>query len=57
MKKREPFLPPQVRQTTTLELEDCLLGTSKLFVPYIEATGHGTESLVIDETGEYWENN
>lgn len=57
MKKREPFLPPQVRQTTTLDLEDCLLGTSKLFVPYIEATGHGTESLVIDETGEYWENN
>ena len=54
MKKKEQFLPPQVRQTTTLDLEDCLLGTSKLFAPYVEATGHNYESL---EIGDYWENN
>ena len=57
MKKKEPFLPPQVRQSTTLDLEDCLLGTSQLFAPEIEATGHHYESLVITDTGEYWENN
>ena len=54
MKKKEPFLPPQIRQTTTLDLEDCLLGESQLFAPDIQATGHHTESL---EIGDYWENN
>ena len=53
MKNKEPFLSPKVRQMTTLDLEDCLLGTSKLFVPEIEATGHHVESL---EISNYWEN-
>ena len=51
MKKKE-FIPPIVRQMTSLELESAILGTSRLFEMDIQDTGHEVEEFT---TSSYWE--
>lgn len=54
MRKKEPFMPPEIRFMTTLELEGAILSDSKTFGETIEDTGHETETFT---TSTYWENN
>ena len=51
MKKKE-FIPPIVRQVTSLELESAILGDSKLFGLDVKDTGHEVEEFT---TSSYWE--
>ena len=52
MKKKEPFLPPKVQFTTTLELEGAILETSKDVPMTVLDTGHDTYLYTPDN---YWE--
>ena len=51
---KEAFISPRVSLSVDLELEDCLLGASKVFRSEITSTGHNVEEYVGDS---YWENN
>lgn len=51
MGKKE-FIPPVVKQTTVLELEDPILGESKIFNSSVIDTGHETYTYTPDN---YWE--
>ena len=53
-RSKEAFISPRVSLSVDLELEDCLLGESKIFSSEIQATGHNVEEYVGDS---YWENN
>ena len=50
--RKKKFVPPVVRKTTSLELESAILGTSQIFSPMIQDTGHETKDFT---TSTYWE--
>ena len=50
--EKEKFIPPVVRQTTLLELENPILGESETVESSIVATGHQTQEFTSDS---YWE--
>ena len=49
---KEAFISPRVSLSVGLELEDCLLGTSKDVYMTVVDTGHETEVYTPDD---YWE--
>ena len=50
--EQEKFIPPVVKQTTVLELEDPILGDSKEFTTPVVDTGHESYTYTTDS---YWE--
>ena len=50
--KKSKFIPPVVRQTTLLELEDPILGESQTVNQTIVDTGHDTYTY---STDSYWD--
>ena len=50
--EKEKFIPPVVKQTTVLELEDPILGDSKEFTTPVVDTGHESYTYTTDS---YWE--
>ena len=52
MKKKEPFLPPEVRFTVSLELDGAILESSKDVYTNIVDTGHESFEYTTDS---YWE--